>query len=148
MLARATRTAKYGMMADVLTNVKPGKARDLLSAVPQLEGVRHADTRRGVPDIFVEAEAADAKGLKLLTSIGFSGQRAWSVLKLISPWGEADRTDTRTNPLKNAFAPYSHGRRASGHRLQPRLRDGAGAGITHPKGALRDSSQSLFDCSQ
>ena len=68
MLARATRTARYGMMADVLINVKPGKAPDLLSAVPQLEGVRHADTRRGVPDIFVEAEAADAKGLKLLTS--------------------------------------------------------------------------------
>jgi len=68
MLARAMRTAKYGMRADVLTNVKPGKARDLLSAVPQLEGVRHADTRRGVPDIFVEAEAADAKGLKLFIS--------------------------------------------------------------------------------
>src|SRR5436190_22259028 len=35
---------------------------------PTLEGVRQADICWGVPDIFVEAEAADAKGLKLLTS--------------------------------------------------------------------------------
>jgi hypothetical protein len=68
MLARATRTARYGMRAEVLINVKPGKAPDLLSAVAQLKGVRHADICRGVRDMFVEAEAADAKGLKLLTS--------------------------------------------------------------------------------
>jgi hypothetical protein len=56
------------MRAAVLINVKPGKAPDLLSAAAQLEGVRHADICWGVPDMFVEAEAADAKGLKLLTS--------------------------------------------------------------------------------
>ena len=35
-----------------------------------------------------------------------------------------------------------------GHKFQPGFGDRTFADITHPKRALRDSSQSLFDCSQ
>ena len=61
------------MRAYVLINVKPGNAPDLLSAVAQLEGVRQADTCWGVPDMFVEAEAADEKRPQTTHFIGFSG---------------------------------------------------------------------------
>jgi len=132
----------------VLINVKPGKARDLLSAVAQLEGVRHADICWGVPDMFVEAEAADAKGLKLLTSSDSavrgrgeyrnSYRRGVRRTELIR-----ERIRSRAPLLLTITADVR-----PGHRFQPRLRDGAGAGITHPNGALRDSSQCLFDCPQ
>ena len=53
------------MRADVLINTKPGKVRDILAAVAQLE-----DTTRGcllwMPDIFVKAQTADEKGLNEL----------------------------------------------------------------------------------
>jgi DNA-binding Lrp family transcriptional regulator len=51
------------MRAYVLINAKPGKVRDIVTAVARLEGVRHADAGWGMPDIFVEAQAADEKGL-------------------------------------------------------------------------------------
>lgn len=54
------------MRAYVLMNTKPGKVRDILAAVVQLEGVRHADACWGMPDIFVEAQTADEKGLNEL----------------------------------------------------------------------------------
>jgi len=54
------------MRAYVLISVRPGKARDIVAAVGQLEGVRHADACWGVPDIFVEVQTADEKGLNEL----------------------------------------------------------------------------------
>ena len=54
------------MRAYVLINTKPGKVRDILAAVGQLEGVRHADACWGMPDIFVEAETTNEKGLNEL----------------------------------------------------------------------------------
>ena len=51
------------MRAYVLINARPGKVRDLAAAIAKLEGVRHVDACWGVPDIFVEAQSADAKGL-------------------------------------------------------------------------------------
>jgi len=54
------------MRAYVLINTKPGKVRDILAAVVQLGDVRHADACWGMPDIFVEAQTADEKGLNEL----------------------------------------------------------------------------------
>ena len=54
------------MRADVLINTKPGKVRDILAAVVRLGDVRHADACWGMPDIFVEAQTADEKGLNEL----------------------------------------------------------------------------------
>ena len=54
------------MRAYVLINTKPGKILDILAAVAQLEDVRHADACWGMPDIFVEAQTADEKGLNEL----------------------------------------------------------------------------------
>ena len=44
------------MRAYVLINAKPGKVRDILAAVAELEGVRQADACWGMPAIFVEAQ--------------------------------------------------------------------------------------------
>ncbi len=54
------------MRAYVLINVKPGKVREVVAAVAQLEGVRHADACWGVPNVFVEVQAADPKRLNEL----------------------------------------------------------------------------------
>ena len=54
------------MRADVLINPKPGKFRDILAAVAQLEDARHADACWGMSDIFVEAQTADEQGLNEL----------------------------------------------------------------------------------
>jgi DNA-binding Lrp family transcriptional regulator len=54
------------MRAYVLITTKPGRVRDLLAAVAELEDVRHADACWGMPDIFVEAQTADDKGLNEL----------------------------------------------------------------------------------
>jgi len=51
------------MRAYVLIDTKPGKIRDILAAVAQLEEVRHADACWGMPDIFVEAQTPDEKGI-------------------------------------------------------------------------------------
>jgi len=55
-----------GMRAYVLINTRPGKARDIVAAVARLEGVRHAEACWGIPDIFVEVQTADEKGLNEL----------------------------------------------------------------------------------
>jgi DNA-binding Lrp family transcriptional regulator len=52
------RTAMRGY---VLINVRPGKVREVVEAVSQLAGVRHADACWGLPDVFVYVETADEK---------------------------------------------------------------------------------------
>ena len=54
------------MRAYVLINARPGKVRDIVTRVARLEGVRHADACWGIPDIFVEVQTADEKGLNEL----------------------------------------------------------------------------------
>ena len=54
------------MRAYVLINPKPGKVGDILAALAQLEHVRHPGACWGMPDIFVEAQTADEKGLNEL----------------------------------------------------------------------------------
>ena len=51
------------MRAYVLINVRPGKVRDVVSAVTQMQGVRHADACWGLPDVFAYAETADERTL-------------------------------------------------------------------------------------
>jgi DNA-binding Lrp family transcriptional regulator len=54
------------MRAYVLITAKPGKVRDIVAALTQLEGVRRADAYWGVPDIFIEVVTPDEKGLSEL----------------------------------------------------------------------------------
>jgi len=54
------------MRAYVLITVRPGKVREVVSAVTQMEGVRHADACWGLPDVFVYAETPDEKRLNEL----------------------------------------------------------------------------------
>ena len=54
------------MRAYVLINTKRGKVRDILAAVIRLGDVRHPGACWGMPDIFVEAQTADEKGLNEL----------------------------------------------------------------------------------
>ena len=54
------------MRAYILVNVRPGKVREVVSAVDQMEGVRHADACWGVPDVFAYAETADERKLNQL----------------------------------------------------------------------------------
>lgn len=54
------------MRAYVLINVRPGKVRDVVSAVSQMEGVRHADACWGLPDVFAYAETRDERSLNEL----------------------------------------------------------------------------------
>ena len=54
------------MRAYVLINVQAGKVRDVVAALSRVEGVRRADPCWGLPDIFVEVETADEKGLNEL----------------------------------------------------------------------------------
>lgn len=54
------------MRAYVLVNVRPGKVRDVVSAVSQMEGVRHSDACWGLPDVFVYVETPDEKSLNRL----------------------------------------------------------------------------------
>jgi len=49
------------MRGYVLINVRPGKVRDVVQAVNELNGVRHADACWGLPDVFVYAETTDEK---------------------------------------------------------------------------------------
>ena len=51
------------MRAYVLINVRPGKVRDVVGAVIQMAGIRHADACWGLPDIFAYAETTDEKTL-------------------------------------------------------------------------------------
>jgi DNA-binding Lrp family transcriptional regulator len=54
------------MRAYVLINVRPGKVRDVVAAVTQMGGVRHADACWGLPDVFVYVETPDEKQLNQL----------------------------------------------------------------------------------
>lgn len=51
------------MRAYILIHVRPGKVRDVVSAVTQMDGVRHADACWGVPDVFIYAETSDERKL-------------------------------------------------------------------------------------
>jgi len=76
--------AMRGMRAYVLINTRPGKARDIVAAVARLEGVRHAEACWGIPDIFVEVQTADEKGLNELVIDQIQKWTVWSGLKLTS----------------------------------------------------------------
>ncbi len=54
------------MRAYILINVRPGRVRDVVTAVTQMEGVRHADACWGLPDVFVYAETSDDRKLNQL----------------------------------------------------------------------------------
>lgn len=54
------------MRAYVLINVRPGKVRDVVGMLSQLEGVRHADACWGLPDVFVYVETPDERRLNEL----------------------------------------------------------------------------------
>lgn len=54
------------MRAYVLINVRPGRVRDVVGAVTQMEGVRHADACWGLPDVFAYAETSDERTLHQL----------------------------------------------------------------------------------
>jgi DNA-binding Lrp family transcriptional regulator len=44
------------MRAYILINVKPGRIREVLSAIGRLPGVQHADACWGLPDVFAYVE--------------------------------------------------------------------------------------------
>jgi DNA-binding Lrp family transcriptional regulator len=52
--------------AYILINVRPGKVRDVVGAVSEMQGVRHADACWGLPDVFAYVETADEKTLNML----------------------------------------------------------------------------------
>ena len=54
------------MRAYILINVRPGKVREIVSAVSQMEGVRHADACWGLPDVFVYVETSSERKLNEL----------------------------------------------------------------------------------
>ena len=54
------------MRAYILINVRPGRVRDVVDAVTQMEGVRRADACWGVPDLFVYVETSDDRKLNQL----------------------------------------------------------------------------------
>ena len=54
------------MRAYVLINIKPGKVRDVVSAVGEMSGVRHADACWGLPDVFVYVETPTERMLNEL----------------------------------------------------------------------------------
>ena len=54
------------MRAYVLINVRAGKVRELVTAVSELEGVRHADACWGLPDVFAYVETPNEKNLNQL----------------------------------------------------------------------------------
>ncbi len=58
------------MRAYILINVSPGKVRDVVAAVGELEGVSRADACWGVPDVFVYVETANERQLNELVIDG------------------------------------------------------------------------------
>ena len=70
------------MRAYVLINVRPGKVRDVVTAVSRFEGIRHADACWGLPDVFAYAETPDEKSLNRL------------VMDLIQKLDGVERTET------------------------------------------------------
>ncbi len=70
------------MRGYVLINVRPGKVRDVVSAVSQMAGVQHADACWGLPDVFVYVETVDERAFNDL------------VIDLIQKLDGVDRTET------------------------------------------------------
>lgn len=54
------------MRAYILVNVRPGKVREVVSAMTQMEGVRHAEACWGQPDVFAYVETSDDRKLNQL----------------------------------------------------------------------------------
>ncbi len=54
------------MRAYILVNVRPGKVRDVVTAVGGMESVRHADACWGLPDVFAYVDTPDEKSLNRL----------------------------------------------------------------------------------
>ena len=54
------------MRAYILINVRPGKVREVVDAVTQMDGVRHADACWGLPDVFAYVETSDDRKLNQL----------------------------------------------------------------------------------
>lgn len=54
------------MRGYVLINVRPGRVREVVEAVSQMPGVRHADACWGLPDVFAYVEAADERAFNSL----------------------------------------------------------------------------------
>lgn len=54
------------MRAYILVNVRPGKVREVVTAVAEMEGVRHADACWGLPDLFAYVDTPDEKSLNRL----------------------------------------------------------------------------------
>jgi DNA-binding Lrp family transcriptional regulator len=54
------------MRAYILVNVRPGRVRDVVSAVTRMPGVRHADACWGLPDVFIYVETSDDRQLNQL----------------------------------------------------------------------------------
>jgi DNA-binding Lrp family transcriptional regulator len=54
------------MKAYILINVRPGKVREVVNAVTQMDGVRHADACWGLPDVFAYVETSDDRKLNQL----------------------------------------------------------------------------------
>jgi DNA-binding Lrp family transcriptional regulator len=70
------------MRAYVLINVRPGKVREVVSAVSCLEGVMHADACWGLPDVFAYVETPDENNLHTL------------IMEKIQKLEGVDRTET------------------------------------------------------
>ena len=54
------------MRAYILINVRPGKVREVVTAVIKMDGVRHADACWGLPDVFAYVETSDDRKLNQL----------------------------------------------------------------------------------
>ena len=54
------------MRAYVLISVRSGKVRDIVDAVSQMPGVKHADACWGVPDVFAYIDTNDERELNRL----------------------------------------------------------------------------------
>jgi DNA-binding Lrp family transcriptional regulator len=54
------------MRAYVLVNVRPGKVREVVTAVCEMESVKHADACWGLPDVFAYVDTPDEKSLNRL----------------------------------------------------------------------------------
>jgi DNA-binding Lrp family transcriptional regulator len=65
-VARLPKLNRGSMRAYVLINVRPGKVREVVAAVSEMEGVRHADACWGLPDVFAYADTSDEKSLNRL----------------------------------------------------------------------------------
>ena len=54
------------MRGYILINIRPGKVRDVVSAVSQLPGVQRADACWGLPDVFAYVETPDERSFNQL----------------------------------------------------------------------------------